>query len=267
MPNEFGRRAMNTERKQQVLVLAILLVTFAALAAAAILLTPPDQMSAPTGAAPQSARMPIWQLALMNAAIVFVAYGLFALASSWFAHKLQIPWMYREGAGWKPLFLWPLLLGLVVGVVLVLADRMFALLPGGATFPHPTFPLSLIASGAAGIGEEILFRGLLMGLWAFLFSIALRRWHGRVAALWIGNAIAALAFSASHLPAAMFLLNASSPAGLPTPVVLELVLLNSVLGLVSGERYMRDGLVAAMGVHFWADVVWHVLAPVVLPAA
>ena len=210
--------------------------------------------------------MPVWQLALMNAAIVFVAYGLFAMASSWFAQKLQVPWIYREGAGWKALVLMPLLLGLVVGGVLVVADRLFTSLPGGQAFPHPAFPLSLIASGAAGIGEEILFRGLVMGLWAFLFGLLLRRWNGRPAALWIGNSLAALAFSASHLPAAMYLLNASSPAGLPTPVVLELVVLNSVLGLVAGERYMRDGLIAAMGVHFWADVVWHVLAPA-LPIA
>ena len=138
---------------------------------------------------------------------------------------------------------------------------------GSPGFPHPAFPLSLVASGAAGIGEEILFRGLVMGLWAFLFSLVLRRWNGLRAALWIGNVIAALAFSASHLPAAMFLLNVASPAQLPTAVLMELVVLNSLLGLVAGERYMRDGLVAAMGVHFWADVVWHVLAPVLLLAA
>jgi hypothetical protein len=25
------------------------------------------------------------------------------------------------------------------------------------------------------------------------------------------------------------------------------------------QRYMRDGLVAAMGVHFWTDIIWHVI--------
>ena len=163
--------------------------------------------------------------------------------------------------------MWPLLMGLIVGVVLVIADRLFASLGGSPGFPHPAFPLSLVASGAAGIGEEILFRGFVMGLWAFLLHLLLRRWNGRRAALWIGNVIAALAFSASHLPAAMFLLNVASPASFPPLILLELVLLNSLMGLVAGERYMRDGLVAAMGVHFWADVVWHVIVPVLLPAA
>lgn len=35
----------------------------------------------------------------------------------------------------------------------------------------------------------------------------------------------------------------------------------AVVGLVAGQRYIKDGLVAAVGVHFWADVVWHVVWP------
>ncbi len=255
---------MSDDRRTQVAVLAVLLVVYALLAASAVMLTPPEGFVAP-GANP-APQMPRWQLALANAAIVLVAYGLFALAGSWFARRLQIPWIYREGAGWTSLLMRPLVLGVAVGTVLVIADRLFSQLGGNPGFPHPGFPLSLVASGAAGIGEEILFRGLVMGLWAFLLSLLLRKWNGVRAALWIGNVIAALAFSASHLPAAMFLLGAASPAQLPPAVLLELVVLNSLLGLVAGERCVRDGLVAAMGVHFWADVVWHVLAPIILRA-
>jgi hypothetical protein len=46
-------------------------------------------------------------------------------------------------------------------------------------------------------------------------------------------------------------------------VLADLVVLNGLVALVAGERYMRDGLVAAMGVHFWADIVWHVIWPLV----
>jgi hypothetical protein len=42
-------------------------------------------------------------------------------------------------------------------------------------------------------------------------------------------------------------------------LLFEVFLLNGIVGLVAGERYMKDGLVAAAGVHFWADVVFHVL--------
>ena len=35
--------------------------------------------------------------------------------------------------------------------------------------------------------------------------------------------------------------------------------LNGILGLIAGQRYMKDGLVAAAGIHFWTDVVFHVI--------
>ena len=34
-----------------------------------------------------------------------------------------------------------------------------------------------------------------------------------------------------------------------------------LLGLAAGRLSWRDGLVAAMGVHFWADMIWHVVWP------
>jgi hypothetical protein len=40
-------------------------------------------------------------------------------------------------------------------------------------------------------------------------------------------------------------------------LLLEILLLNGIIGIVAGQRYMKDGLVAAAGVHFWADVVFH----------
>ncbi len=123
--------------------------------------------------------------------------------------------------------------------------------------------MSLIASATAGIGEEIIFRVFVMGLWAFLLHLIFRRNVGLVT--WIANVIAALAFAAGHLPAAMYLLGAASPLELPAALLAEIVLLNSLVALVAGERYARDGLVAAAGVHFWADVVWHVIWPLLGP--
>ena len=42
-------------------------------------------------------------------------------------------------------------------------------------------------------------------------------------------------------------------------LVVEVLLVNAIIGIPAGQRYMRDGLVAAMGVHFWADVAFHVV--------
>jgi membrane protease YdiL (CAAX protease family) len=152
-----------------------------------------------------------------------------------------------------------MVLGIVVGIVMIVLDMGFASVGNWGGFAHPPFPMSLIASASAGIGEEIVFRGFVMGLWAFLLNLLLKRWGATTVALWIANVIAALAFAAGHMPTVMVLLNVTTPAEIPAIVLIEMFLLNGIVALVAGERYMRDGLVAAMGVHFWADIVWHVI--------
>jgi len=156
-------------------------------------------------------------------------------------------------------------LGLGCGVAIVLGDRLFAarqsaaLGPGWGGFPHPQFPFSLIASATAGIGEEVFFRLFVLSLWALLLNLFLRRWQATRLALGIANLIAALAFAAGHLPGVILMLGVE--VAYQPMVLAELFLLNGLVGLVAGERFIRDGLVAAVGVHFWADIVWHVLWP------
>ncbi|HRW49952.1 MAG TPA: CPBP family glutamic-type intramembrane protease, partial [Caldilinea sp.] len=91
----------------------------------------------------------------------------------------------------------------------------------------------------------------------------LRRWRMTHLALWIANIIAALAFAAGHLPTVLVLYGASSPAELPGLLVAEIFVLNAIVSLAAGWRYMTSGLVAAIGIHFWADIVWHVIWPLV----
>jgi membrane protease YdiL (CAAX protease family) len=119
--------------------------------------------------------------------------------------------------------------------------------------------MSIFASLGAGIGEEILFRGFVFGLWGLILNWLLKRFNGRTAALWIANIIAALAFGAGHLGTIMFLTGASSFAELSPVLLIEMFLLNGIIGLLAGWRYMKDGLIAASGVHFWTDMVFHVL--------
>jgi membrane protease YdiL (CAAX protease family) len=197
-------------------------------------------------------------LGLANAGIVLVVYGLLASIGYWFARRLDLPGIFSENGNWHRWFFIPLLLGLVCGVVLVIGDILFAPINGFGRFPHPTFPVSILASLSAGIGEEIMFRGFVFGLWGLILNWLLKRFNGRTAALWIANVIAALAFGAGHLGSLLFLTGASSLAELSSVLLVEVFLLNGLIGLVAGERYMKDGLVAAAGVHFWTDVVFHV---------
>ena len=251
---------------RQLGVFFILLLANAVLAFVTYTYVPLEQFASGTSLPPEVAAVPLWVLGLANAGIILVMYGLLGLAGYWFAGRLGMPGIYREQAGWRQWALIPAAVGAVFGGWLVVIDSLFTSLGDWPGVSHPPFPFSIIASATAGIGEEILYRLFVMGLWAFLLNLVLRRALakrsvGKQVVFWVANLIAALIFAAGHLPAAMLILGVNTPAGLPPLVLLELFLLNGLIGLAAGERYIKDGLVAAVGVHFWADIVWHVAFP------
>ena len=110
---------------------------------------------------------------------------------------------------------------------------------------------------------------VVMALAAWLWVFVARARHipkhelgpARTTGLWIGNVVAAVAFGAMHLPTVMVLLGTTRLAGVPTVALVELFAVNGIIGLAAGERYASDGLVAAAGVHFWANMFWHVAWP------
>lgn len=244
-------------RKQLILFLILLVAyAFCAFATYAFFI---DGMTAGLGVPLPDMGVPDAVVGLINAAIVLVMYGLLGLIGLWFARKLGLPGIFSEDGNWQRWFVIPLLLGLAVGVLLVIADLIFAPINGFGPMVHPQFPVSILAALSAGIGEEILFRGFVFGLWGFILNWLLKRFNGRAIALWLANIIAALAFGAGHLGTIFFLTGASSIAELNPLLLVEIFLLNGIIGLVAGQRYMKDGLIAAAGVHFWADVVFHVI--------
>ena len=244
--------------RKQITVLVVLLVIYALSAFLTYALFA-DQMSAAVGMPMPDMGVSNAVLGLANAGIVLVFYGIFGFAGYWFAQKLGLPGIFSQDGNWHRLFFIPLLIGVICGVFLVLGDLLFAPVNGMGRFPHPAFPSSILASIGAGIGEEIAFRGFIFGLWGLILNWLFKRFNGRTAALWIANVIAALAFAAGHLGTVFVLTGASSVSELNPILVAEIFLLNGIIGLVAGERYMKDGLIAATGVHFWADMVFHVI--------
>ncbi|HET9588383.1 MAG TPA: CPBP family glutamic-type intramembrane protease, partial [Anaerolineales bacterium] len=158
-----------------------------------------DQLSVMIGVPLPEMGVPNAVVGLANAAIVLVVYGGVGLIGYWLARKLDLPGIFSEDGNWRGWFVIPLLLGIVCGAALVIGDLLFAPINDFGRFPHPAFPVSILASISAGIGEEILFRGFVFGLWGLILTWLLKRFTGRTAALWIANVIAALAFGAGHL--------------------------------------------------------------------
>ena len=94
-----------------------------------------------------------------------------------------------------------------------------------------------------------------------ILQFLIRKAQFQKACFWSANLIAALVFAVAHLPGAMFLYNVSTPLDLPIPLIVEVIALNTVVGIFAGWQFSRAGLLGALGVHFWADVVWNVLWP------
>lgn len=259
-------RVEPTRRLPQLVVLAAMLLLYALSAALYIVI--PGGMLDPRayqglGITPPAVTMPVWQLVLGNVAMILVGYSLLGLAGYCLSQRASLPGIYRPDAGWRGWVWRPLALGVGAGMALVAADLTAQRLTGYAGFAHPPFPASILASLSAGIGEEILTRLLVLSLWAVILTWLLRRPRPdnslRRPALWIANMIAALAFAASHLPGIMLIAGVTTPAALPPVLLAEVFLFNGLIGLIAGEAYIRTGLVAASGVHFWCDVVWHVV--------
>ena len=98
-----------------------------------------------------------------------------------------------------------------------------------------------------------------LGLMTLLVWIGARLTRASVpgpAVVWTAIVITALLFGVGHIPTTATVLSL-------TPLVIaRALLLNGIGGIVFGWLYWKRGLVAAMLAHFNADIVLHVVAPV-----
>jgi membrane protease YdiL (CAAX protease family) len=120
----------------------------------------------------------------------------------------------------------------------------------------PVWWTGILAGFAAGIGEELLMRFLLMTLLTLLLSKLIRL--PRDIAVWSSIVIVALVFGLLHLPATMEVVDLS------TLVVFRALLLNGIGGIVFGWLYWKKGLEYAMLTHFCANVVLHGIIPLIV---
>jgi len=161
-------------------------------------------------------------------------------------------------------------LGLIGGALIVVLDAVFfapqmaALLGANANPPtvNPPAWQGFLASFYGGITEEVLLRLFVLTLLAWLGHFVSRDAEGRptVGILWIANIITAVLFGLGHLPA-------TAAIGIPlTPMIItRAILLNGLVGVIAGWLYWTRGLESAMISHFAADMILHVLLPLISP--
>lgn len=167
-----------------------------------------------------------------------------------------------------------LVLSVIVGVVaslIILALSLLVFKPlllleldrFGITLPEDIQPpawQAFLASFYGGITEEVLLRLFLLTLLAWLGSLMSRDSEGRPTPVvfWIANILAAVLFGLGHLPATVAI-------GLPLSalVITRAIVLSGLGGLAFGWLYWKRGLESAMLAHFSADIVLHVITPLV----
>ena len=230
-----------------------LIITLAILAAINVFL--PQGAFLPTQELPAS--KPV--LALVNAIITLILYGGLGFIGLKLSQKIDFADIWNSKISNKQRFLIPALIGVGIGVFFILADVVLSKFHNLGSIPHPPFPTSLVASVTAGIGEEVIFRLFFISFWVWLISYAIfkKRWQNQI--FWIVTLFSALAFALGHFPSVMILFGFKTIREIPFILISEIILLNGVVSLLAAYYFRKFGFLAAVSIHFWTDVIWHVI--------
>ena len=198
-------------------------------------------------------------LAFANAAIILILYGGLGLLGLKFSQKLGFPEIWDSNISNRQRFLIPAFVGVALGIFFIIIDVTFSQFHALGPLPHPLFPTSLVASITAAVGEEIIFRLFFISFWTWFLSYVLfkKRWQNQM--FWISTIISALAFSFGHIPSVMILSGMERVSEIPLPLLFEIILLNGIFSIFAGYYFRKFGFLAPVGIHFWADVVWHII--------
>lgn len=198
-------------------------------------------------------------IALVNAVTILVFYGGLGFIGLKLSQKLGFADIWDDRVSTKQRFLLPALVGIGIGLFFIAVDVLLSQFHPLGSVPHPPFPTSLIVSAIAAIGEEIIFRLFLIpfGVWLISYVILKKRWPEQV--FWMVAIFSALAFAFGHFPSVMVIFGIDQINEIPPVLMLEIILLNGVLSLFAAYYFRKDGFLAAVGIHFWVDVVWHLI--------
>ncbi len=208
---------------------------------------------------PQDLPAPKPLLAFVNAGVVLVVYGVLGFIGLQLARRLDFADIWDKQVSNVQRFIIPTSVGLSTGAFFIVADAMFQGFHSLGSIPHPPFPTSIVASLSAGIGEEVIFRLFFIPFWFWLVARVLLKGKQQEAIFWGVTTVSALLFAIGHLPSTILILGLESARDVPVAIWLEMLLLNGALSFLAAYSLRRNGFLAAVGIHFWTNVIWHVL--------
>ena len=198
-------------------------------------------------------------LALINAIIILILYGGLGFLGLTFSQKLGFADIWDSRVTNKQRFLIPGLAGIAMGVFFIFADNTLSKFHTLGRLPHPPFPTSLVASAGAAIGEEIIFRLFFISFFVWFISRVILKNRFQNQIFWIVAILSAFVFASAHIPSVIMFFGLNSVNEIPFALMFEIFLLNGLLSIFSAYYFRKFGFLAAVGIHFWTDIVWHVI--------
>ncbi|MCL1852551.1 MAG: CPBP family intramembrane metalloprotease [Peptococcaceae bacterium] len=157
-----------------------------------------------------------------------------------------------------------ILFGVLSGVLIVLGEYLvfqaIFTVPISLSDTHVPIWTAFLASFYGGIAEEVLLRLFVMTLFVWLISKFKKNVEGLPTnwSIWLAMILASILFGLGHLPAT------SEMTDITVAVVARAVVLNGIGGIVFGWLFWKKGLVSAIIAHFSADIVLHIITPIVI---
>ena len=196
-------------------------------------------------------------IAIVTGGIMLILYGGLGFLGYYLSRQIGYAdiWSLEISASQR-LFI-PASIGAALGAVFIIGDIIFSPFNTIGRLPHPPFPTSIFASVTAGIGEEILFRLFFISFWVWLIAIKLLKRRYQNLIFWIVSLLSSLSFAIAHIPSFIFLYGWKSIHEIPMVFLIELVLLNGIVAIFAAYYFRKYGFLAAVGIHFWTDIIWH----------
>ncbi|MBD3270664.1 CPBP family intramembrane metalloprotease [Candidatus Peregrinibacteria bacterium] len=198
-------------------------------------------------------------LAIINFFIMITIYGGLGFIGLKLSKKIGFADIWDKNIALKKKIIQPLFIGIGLGAFFIILDLILSNFHSLGALPHPPFPLSLFASITAGIGEEIIARLFFISFWVWLFSHIFFKKKYVKQTFWIVTIFSAILFTVMHIPSIFAVFNLESISDMPRILLIELFLLNGTLSIFAAYSFKKYGILTAIGIHFWADVVWHVI--------
>ncbi len=198
-------------------------------------------------------------IALVTALFLFTVYGTLGLLGVLLSSKVGFPKICDPKISSRQRFIYPVYIGVGLGVFFIAIDMVFKQFHTMGPLPHPPFPTSLVASITASIGEEVLYRLFFIPFWMWLISVFIFNGKRKNKIFWIVTLFSAFVFALGHLPSLIYAMKIESICQLSAVLIGELLLLNGILSILAAYYFKLYGFLAAIGIHFWTDIVWHVI--------